>query len=120
MEMGELGGKDGKGVKEVFTLALSGRGALRLEDGQEDTWHCPWGQHERELVHNPHGDGRKEPGSLWSHPVLIEAKRKRKRERGKNMWKSREVKDADFWCLQPGSGSTLSLPPKSCVTLAHK
>lgn len=69
--------EDGRGVKGTFTLALSGRGALRLEDGQDATWHCPWGQHDRKLVHSPHGDGRKEPGSPWFLPLLTEAKRKR-------------------------------------------
>lgn len=73
--------EDGKGVEDAFTLALSGRDALRLGDDRDDTWHCPWGQHERQLVHNPHGDRKKEPTSSWSLLLLTEAKRKRKRER---------------------------------------
>lgn len=72
----------GKGGKDAFTSALSGRGALGLGDDRDDTWHCPWRQHEKQLVHNPHGDREKGPTSSWSLFLLTEAKGK-ERGRGK-------------------------------------
>lgn len=92
---------DRGGVREMFTLALSGRGASRLGDGQADPWRCPWGR---------------------SLPHFIEAKRERKREAKDpgGLRLAARLRMPTFGARQPVSDPSLSLPLTSCVTSGHK
>ena len=119
MEDGRSGWRGtGEGVREMFTLALSGRGASRLGDGQADPWRCPWGQHERPTI--PMGMGSRNQG--WSLPLFTEAKRERKREARDpgGLRLATRLRMPTSGAGQPVSDPSLSLPLLSCVTSGHK
>ena len=110
--------EDGRIERETVTLVLWGRGTSRLGVSQVDTWHCPWGQHERPTV--PVEVGSRNRG--WCLLLFTEAKRageKEARDPGgcrAATPRSRPTSGA----RQPCSNAILPLPLADCVTLGHR